>query len=119
VPPKLKYVHLKESVFGINCLESRLPIISTVPVRLRGGRITAYENAPDYYELYSRLLLQQVAASASSGNSGSSDSSRRSSSNERNDNDLVNDSPHYYYSINPPADARNGKLFIASCCYLL
>jgi len=54
--PKPKRVHLTEKLFGNYCMDKRLPIASSVPLRIRKGQITIAENTSDYYDLVSRLL---------------------------------------------------------------
>ena len=63
-------VHLQEHVYGHNAMESRLPLMSSVPVHIPcvgssdsgqgrgrgGGRIVAYENTPEYYDLFERTM---------------------------------------------------------------
>jgi len=49
-PPRL--VPLTEHVFGRYALELQLPILSTVPVHIKKGKIVAIENSSDYYDLF-------------------------------------------------------------------
>jgi len=49
-PPRL--VPLTEHVFGRYALDLQLPILSTVPVHIKKGKVVAIENSPDYYDLF-------------------------------------------------------------------
>jgi hypothetical protein len=49
-PPRL--VPLTEHVFGRYALDLRLPILSTVPVHIKKGKVVAIENSSDYYDLF-------------------------------------------------------------------
>lgn len=59
VLPTPRKVELGENVYGKQSLETHLPIISTVPVHIRSGKLTAIENMPDYYELVGRISSTQ------------------------------------------------------------
>ena len=68
--PTPTMVHLQEHVYGHYAMETRLPLMSSVPVHIPcvgssdsgqgrgrgGGRIVAYENTPEYYDLFERTL---------------------------------------------------------------
>ena len=54
--PKPKRVHLTEKLFGSYLMDRRLPVASSVPLRIRKGQISIAENSSDYYDLVSRLL---------------------------------------------------------------
>ena len=52
VPPPPRLVPLTEHVFGRYALDLQLPILSTVPVHIKKGKVVAIENSPDYYDLF-------------------------------------------------------------------
>eukprot|EP01036_Dinobryon_divergens_P026996 gene26996-35701_t len=53
VPPKPATVDLTEHVYGKYCMDTSLPLLSTVPIRVKRGRIVILNNLLDYYELFS------------------------------------------------------------------
>ena len=73
--PTPTIVHLQEHVYGHNAMDSRLPLMSSVPVHIPcmgssnsgrgsgqgGGRIVAYENTPEYYDLFERAVKDAEA----------------------------------------------------------
>lgn len=55
VPKKVEVTHeLWEN--GRECMDTRLPILSSVTVKVKSGLVTAYENTPQYYDLVQRNL---------------------------------------------------------------
>jgi hypothetical protein len=55
VPKRVEVTHeLWEN--GRECMDTRLPILSSVTVKVGSGLITAYENTPRYYDLVQRNL---------------------------------------------------------------
>ena len=53
VLPKPTTVDLTENVYGQYCMDVSLPLLSTVPIRVKRGRIVILNNLLDYYELFS------------------------------------------------------------------
>lgn len=51
VMPTPTTVNLTESLYGKNCMDVTLPLLSTVPIKIKRGRIVVLNNLPDYYEL--------------------------------------------------------------------
>lgn len=72
VLPKLKTVNLGEGIYGKQSLETRLPIISTVPLHIRSGKLTAIENTTDYYDLVGRVATVQGRKGAGESTGSSS-----------------------------------------------
>ena len=56
VAPIPKIVQLKETIYGTNAIEQRLPIVSDVKIIIHTGSIMALKNNSEYYELINRLL---------------------------------------------------------------
>ena len=40
---------LQDTVYGEKCIDDRCPFISTIPILIRSGKITAVENNDEYY----------------------------------------------------------------------
>ena len=54
VPPTPTTVNLTENVYGQYCMDTSLPLLSTVPIKVKRGRIVILHNMEDYYELFSK-----------------------------------------------------------------
>lgn len=50
--PPSKTVHLTEQIYGKYGLEADLPILSTVPIHIHKGKISAVESTPQYFSLF-------------------------------------------------------------------
>ena len=54
--PIPKLIYLQENLYGSNCIDPRLPILSTVPIHLKKGKIVLVDNLPEYYDMISTNL---------------------------------------------------------------
>lgn len=55
VLPTMLGVPLTEKLYGSCCIDKRLPLIMTLPVHIREGVLTAYENLPNYYSMVTQI----------------------------------------------------------------
>ena len=69
---------LQDTVYGEKCIDDRCPFISTIPILIRSGKITAVENNDEYYNrvgcqpthVENEGYMQGASGSSSTGSTG-------------------------------------------------